>query len=188
MEDAFSGIMDLRRDGAEPLHIQVTEQIKRAVISGRLKPETRLPPSRVLARQLGVSRNTVLAAIEQLKAEGILETRPGSVTLIAAFDRPDLARAQPDILRTRPVHRLAPRWNGALQAAESRPNYVQKPFQPGIPDLTALPAESWGACLRRAARMLDRETSGYQHSFGHPRFRRVLAGYLADNPFPSFGR
>jgi GntR family transcriptional regulator/MocR family aminotransferase len=57
---------------------------------------------------------------------------------------------------------------------------VQKPFQPGIPDLTSLPAEIWGTCLRRAARMLDREASGYQHATGHPRFRRILADYLAD--------
>jgi GntR family transcriptional regulator/MocR family aminotransferase len=180
LEDAFSGIMDLRRDSAEPLHIQMTEQIKQAVIAGRLKPETRLPPSRILAGQLGVSRNTVLAAIEQLKSEGVLEAKPGSGTRIAAFDDPDLARARPNSVRSRPVHRLAPRWNETLNAAETRPAYVQKPFQPGIPDLTSLPAENWGTCLRRAARMLDRETSGYKHFSGHPRFRRILADYLAD--------
>ena len=55
-------------------------QAGQAVIAGRLKPETRLPPSRILAKQLGVSRNTVLAAVEQLKSEGILETTRGSGT------------------------------------------------------------------------------------------------------------
>ncbi|HKJ62758.1 MAG TPA: PLP-dependent aminotransferase family protein [Hyphomicrobiales bacterium] len=180
MEDAFSGIMDLRRDSAEPLHIQMAEQIKQAVIAGRLKPETRLPPSRVLAGQLGVSRNTVLAAIEQLKSEGILETKPGSGTRIASFDDPDLARANPNTVRTHPVHHLASRWHGTLKAAGTRPVYMQKPFQPGIPDLTSLPAEIWGTCLRRAARLLDTETSGYRHATGHPRLRRILAGYLAD--------
>jgi GntR family transcriptional regulator/MocR family aminotransferase len=117
VEDAFSGIVDLRRDNAEPLHIQMTEQIKRAVIAGRLKPETRLPPSRILAAQLGVSRNTVLAAVEQLKSEGILETTRGSGTRIAGSSDPDLARATLNSVRTRPVHRLAPRWRATLKAA-----------------------------------------------------------------------
>lgn len=180
MEDVFSGVMDLKRESAEPLHIQMTEQIKQAVIAGRLKPEARLPSSRVLAEQLGVSRNTVLAAIEQLKSEGILEAKPGSGTRIATFDELDFERARPAGQPASRIHRLAPHWREWIATASTRSAYVQKPFQPGIPDLTSFPSEIWGTCLRRAARSMDSDYAGYQHVPGHPRFRRILAQHLAE--------
>ncbi|MGB0085416.1 MAG: PLP-dependent aminotransferase family protein [Rhodomicrobiaceae bacterium] len=181
MQDALSGLIDLARGGPEPLHVQMTAQIKAAVLAGRLPEGTRMPSSRALSARLGISRNTVLAAIDQLKSEGILETVQGSGTLVAGLMRPDFERGRPvNHAQPRIAHRLAPRWNEPL--VRFQPSSLDKPhpFQPGIPDLSAFPGEIWGTCLRRAARLADEDTAGYAEMSGHPRFRRVLAQHLAE--------
>ncbi len=180
MDDALSGILDLRRSDAEPLHSQIAAQIKNAVIAGKLPASSRLPPSRALAARLGVSRNTVLSAVEQLKAEGLLLTRPGGGTHVADFGGQDFEQANLAGGSDAIAHRLAPRWNGWMAEAMARPPYSQEPFMPGFPDLTSFPAEIWGTCLRRAARLHDAVSAGYKHIPGHPRFRQVLAEHLAE--------
>jgi GntR family transcriptional regulator / MocR family aminotransferase len=74
--------MMLRLDHEAPLQHQVYDQLKHAVLSGRIEPGARLPSSRALADQHEISRNTVLIVYEQLLAEGYLETRPGAGTYV----------------------------------------------------------------------------------------------------------
>jgi GntR family transcriptional regulator/MocR family aminotransferase len=181
LRDAFSGVFDLERNGAEPLHVQMTRQIKSAVLAGRLPARTRLPSSRALSATLGVSRNTVLAAIEQLKSEGILETRRGAGASIAEGLGSDFAglaasRGKPGTRR----HRLAERWRDIGTAFQPLALIDPRAFVPGIPDLASFPREIWATCLRRAARVADAASAGYEAMSGHPRFRRVLAGHLAE--------
>ncbi|MEQ8328501.1 MAG: winged helix-turn-helix domain-containing protein, partial [Parvibaculum sp.] len=71
--------------GAElPLYRQLYDALREAILEGRLHPGARLPSSRTLAGDLGVGRNTVLAAYDQLTAEGYLEGQVGAGTLVAA--------------------------------------------------------------------------------------------------------
>jgi GntR family transcriptional regulator/MocR family aminotransferase len=179
--DALSGILDLDRDAPEPLHVQITLQIKRAVVAGTLGARTQLPSSRLLAAELGVSRNTVLAALDQLKAEGIVEAMRGSGTRVAGVASADLMRGRP--LASAPgtrLHRLAPRWEEPLARFHPASLDELRPFQPGTPDLRSFPKEPWATCLRRAARLAGSETSGYAAMSGHPHFRRILAQQLAE--------
>ncbi|HDO51284.1 MAG TPA: GntR family transcriptional regulator, partial [Rhizobiales bacterium] len=81
MQDVFSGVVDLERSARQSLYRQLYEQLRGAILDGRLPAGTRIPSSRAMAAQLGVARNTVLAAVEQLAAEGFLEARRGSGTL-----------------------------------------------------------------------------------------------------------
>ena len=180
--EALSGFVDLARS-SEPLHVQLAAQIKSAVLSGKLPAKARLPSSRALATELRISRNTVLTALDQLKSEGYLEAVRGSGTLVAAIPVQELARARPrGAMAAQPApHRLAPRWDEPL--AKFHPSsalVVPGPFQPGIPDLGAFPADLWSACLRRVSRRTDLATAGYGHMSGHPRFRRILCDYLAE--------
>ncbi|MGH6944559.1 MAG: GntR family transcriptional regulator, partial [Geminicoccaceae bacterium] len=69
--------------GAEPLHRQLYFGIREAILDGRLRPGLRLPSSRWLAQELGVSRNTVLLAFEQLGAEGYLDGRVGAGSYVS---------------------------------------------------------------------------------------------------------
>jgi GntR family transcriptional regulator/MocR family aminotransferase len=175
--ETLSGVVDLS-ESADPLHVQLAAQIKAAVLSGRLPAKTRLPSSRALAADLKISRNTVLTALDQLKAEGYLEAVRGSGTIVAPIALQELARSQSRPAGEPHGHRLAPRWDEPL--AKYHPSSLDRPrpFQPGIPDLGAFPAELWSASLRRVSRRTDLETAGYEQMSGHPRFRKVLCDYL----------
>ena len=72
--------LDLDREGDSPLNEQIYKRLKGLILAGALRPGARLPASRVLAGELAVSRNTVLAAFDQLLAEGYTEARPGAGT------------------------------------------------------------------------------------------------------------
>src|SRR5262245_32050204 len=67
-----------------PIHVQVERALKEAIRSGRLRLGMPLPSTRVLARDLGVSRGVIVEAYEQLIAEGYLAARAGSKTFVAA--------------------------------------------------------------------------------------------------------
>ncbi|HEY0159623.1 MAG TPA: winged helix-turn-helix domain-containing protein [Thermoanaerobaculia bacterium] len=67
-------------DGATPLYERLCESLRESIASGRLAPGTKLPSTRALARELRVSRNTVVNAYEQLALEGFVVTRIGSGT------------------------------------------------------------------------------------------------------------
>jgi GntR family transcriptional regulator/MocR family aminotransferase len=69
-----------------PLHRQIYFAVREAILEGRLKPGARLPASRTLSKELGVSRNTVMAAFEQLRAEGYIDGRVGAGSAAATRD------------------------------------------------------------------------------------------------------
>ena len=77
--------MFLQLDNQGPRYAQLTRALKQAILSGRCAPSTRLPATRTLARELDLSRNTVLAAYEQLAAEGFIEGRVGSGCYVSTF-------------------------------------------------------------------------------------------------------
>jgi len=74
----------LERDSATPLFRQLYLQLKEAILAGGIAPSARLPATRELGRLLAVSRQTVLAAYEQLMAEGYLEGAVGKGTFVSA--------------------------------------------------------------------------------------------------------
>jgi GntR family transcriptional regulator/MocR family aminotransferase len=180
LQDALSGFIDLAHDAADPLHLQIARQIKSAVLSGKLPPQSRVPSSRVLAGELGVSRNTVVTALEQLKAEGYLESTPGSAVRVAGMPQTDLARARMNGGPAVFTHRLVARWEAAVSEHPPSPMEAPRPFRPGVPDTTLFPHELWGRMLRRASRNIDRDIAGYAHISGHPRFREMLCQHLVE--------
>src|SRR5215468_8013604 len=74
----------IRPDGPVPLHRQIETSVREAIRAGRLPRGSRLPPSRVLAADLGVSRGVVVEAYQQLAAEGYLASYAGGYTQVAA--------------------------------------------------------------------------------------------------------
>src|SRR5262250_2216332 len=85
--------MFLELDNQGPRYAQLTRALKQAILSGRCAPQTRLPATRTLARDLDLSRNTVLAAYEQLAAEGFIEGRVGSGCYVSSFAAPAASNA-----------------------------------------------------------------------------------------------
>jgi GntR family transcriptional regulator/MocR family aminotransferase len=146
----------LDRRAGEPLRLQLEGELREAIRTGRLAAGERLPSTRVMAAELGISRGLVLECYNQLQAEGFLTSRTGSATRVAAGA---LAPTQPP---TRPaaVPRLA------------------VDFRPGVPDLTSFPRQDWAWALRESCRSATRAELGYGNPRGTDALRQVLAGYL----------
>jgi len=91
--------------GPESLRSQIQRALRHAIMSGTLRPHSLLPSTRELARRLGVSRNTVLAAYEVLASEGLVVGRAGSGTRVA--DGAKDAGPTPPVLSARRLLRAA---------------------------------------------------------------------------------
>jgi GntR family transcriptional regulator/MocR family aminotransferase len=150
-------LLDLGAEAAGPRHARLARALREAIRRGRLAAGTVLPPSRVLAAELGCSRWVVTEAYAQLAAEGYLEATVGSGTRV----RP-LAEA------------AAPPGPGAAAPAPPAP----LDMAPGLPDLRAFPLRGWLAALRSAGAELPSADLGYPDPAGHPVLRQVLADYL----------
>src|SRR6185437_11062064 len=92
----------LQLDGEGATYQQLTRALKAAILDGSLGAGTRLPPTRALAQELGVSRITVLSAYDQLRAEGYLQSRVGSGSYVSELQiTPPLRAPQADAIVTR---------------------------------------------------------------------------------------
>ncbi|MEU9831492.1 PLP-dependent aminotransferase family protein [Streptosporangium sp. NPDC048047] len=137
---------------------QIARELREAVRRGRLAPGERLPASRELARDLGLSRGVVVEAYEQLVAEGFLVSRVGVGTSVA----PAAGRAGDEEARD-------------LPAPAAEPYYGSRST---IPDLGSFPRERWLAALRRTLATLPADALDYGDPGGVPELREELAAYL----------
>lgn len=168
-----------------PLYRQLYDELRQAILTGRLASGVRLPSTRTLADLLGISRNTVVGAFDQLFAEGYLESRQGDGTYIAEALPDDLARAVPGQERkppTKPIGRQLSERGALLAAAgvdRSHPVPTYKhpcAFRNGIPALDKFPFEGWNRLTAR-----HRGTYGlmtYGDSAGYPPLREAISAYL----------
>ena|SRR5437868_9353150 len=103
----LAAVLWVKLDGEGALHRQLYRALRASILDGRLGPDERLPSTRSFARELGLSRNTVLQAIDQLVAEGYACGRVGSGTYVAS----ELPRTQPaprGLSAAAPKNRSAP--------------------------------------------------------------------------------
>ncbi|MBT2207089.1 PLP-dependent aminotransferase family protein [Actinomadura sp. NEAU-AAG7] len=132
--------------------------LREAVRSGRLPAGARLPGSRSLAVDLGVSRGTVVQVYGQLIAEGWLTGEPGSGTWVADIQVADAGpRTEPRVSRPDPEFDL----------------------QPGRPDLSSFPRAMWASAVRRAAASAEPAAWDYGEPAGLPVLRSTIARYVA---------
>ena len=130
--------LTLRESSREPMHRQLYRELREAVLNGRLPPGSRLPSTRAMASELGVSRNTVMGAFDQLLAEGYLEGKVGSGTYVARKtargNAACAAAACKARRRARPVG-AALSQRGAVLASSPvippRPHRAPRAFRPG---------------------------------------------------------
>jgi GntR family transcriptional regulator / MocR family aminotransferase len=153
----------------------IYHRLRDAILSGRFAPGTRLPASRSLAVSLGIARNTVLFAYEQLIAEGcLLADRQG--TRVAPLAVRPVLRPTKENAPVAPLQ-LSARAAAALQPEPAR-EAAALPFAPGVPDYGAFPFRSWRACLERAWRDAGWRQLGLTADGGDPALREALAGHL----------
>ncbi|MET0770587.1 MAG: GntR family transcriptional regulator, partial [Solirubrobacteraceae bacterium] len=143
--------------GSEPLRRQLAAELRDAIRAGRLRAGVRLPASRALATQLGVSRGVVTDAYEQLTAEGWLASRQGAGTTVVG-----------EALEPAPPAAPPP-------APERRRRFD---FTPTTPDVSLFPRGLWAKAVARAAATAPDAALDYQDGHGRVELREALAGHL----------
>ncbi|MCB5409079.1 PLP-dependent aminotransferase family protein [Pseudogemmobacter faecipullorum] len=185
-------LFGLRVDRALPVSVttQLYGAIRDLIAEGALSPGRRLPSSRTLATELGVSRTTAIAVYERLLSEGLIEARTGSGSYVsdqAASQRPQAslrAAESGDASDTEPAGASV---SQAILAASGRfvPRlpHPQKPraFVTGMPDYDSFPLAIWARLTARHWRGTREVVLGYGDPEGDARLRRAIAGHLRAN-------
>lgn len=141
-----------------PRRAQLEGALRDAVRTGRLAAGQRLPASRALAGDLGISRRLVVEVYTQLTAEGYLVARPGSGTRVSDLPLPSTASVP-----------------AALRPAECTARWDMRP---GVPTLSKFPRSLWRRAWTAALGAAADADLAYPDPAGHPRLRQVLASYL----------
>jgi GntR family transcriptional regulator/MocR family aminotransferase len=155
----------------QPLQHQIVRQIRQFILSGRLRQGARMPSTRELAHELGVSRITVTLAYEQLASEGYTEARRGAGTYVCSAI-PD------DVLKVTAKDGARPR-----PAAPRHPPFAprpHRPFQVGALDAGLFPHATWSRLLARAWRNPASSLTGGADSFGWRPLREAIARHLGE--------
>jgi GntR family transcriptional regulator / MocR family aminotransferase len=149
-------LVGLDRGNEVPLHEQLERSLREDIRSARLLAGARMPSTRGLAAELGVSRGVVTEAYGQLAAEGYLSTRQGAPVRVATAVRTSIPRVP----------------------ARSLLGSFAYHFHPGLPDLAGFPRDRWLRSLRTALRSSPHGALGYGDPRGVPELREALGDYL----------
>jgi GntR family transcriptional regulator/MocR family aminotransferase len=175
-------------ENSRPLYRQIYDSIRDSILSGEFQSRMRLPATRLLADQLGVSRMTVINAYDQLFAEGYLEGKTGSGTFVAAqlpeefFKTPRDAAAEgntPGTTRRIPLSdygRFVTAHLPALLRDHGATRYV--PFQHGLGAIDEFPFEIWSKIASRYLKYAKPDSLGYGDPAGYLPLRSAVAAHL----------
>jgi GntR family transcriptional regulator/MocR family aminotransferase len=155
-------LVTLDRKADTPLRAQLEHALRESIRTGRLATGDRLPSSRMLAADLGLSRGVVQECYEQLVAEGYLVSRTGSGTTVArgVATTPAESRQDTHVAADRPL----------------RPTVAD--FVSGVPDLAAVPRTDWAWAVQDVCRTAPNTAFDYGDPLGVPELRESLAAYL----------
>jgi len=162
--------ISLTRSGR--LAADVYEQLRAAILDGRLRPGERMPATRELAQRLAVSRNTALDAYARLVAEGFLAGRAGAGTYVTAPPAAEARRAPAGrVLQPRPL------WRHLAFVPSAARHGIARDFSLGAPDPKLFPWDEWRRLVARQQRG-RRRTTGYPPPDGDPGLRAALARHV----------
>ena len=163
--------LNLVRD--QPLQQQLYDQLQALITSARLRPGVRMPSTRALAEQFGISRNTTLLTYERLIAEGYLETLPAKGTFVL---RPPVRLARAAAEPQRPLGSIGATAGGHLE--DDREASHAEEARVGRPDPSLFPAGRWRALMRGALDGMGARL-GSEHPGGNPALRNAVADWLS---------
>ncbi|MEP6830662.1 MAG: PLP-dependent aminotransferase family protein [Rhizomicrobium sp.] len=156
-------LVRIDRRSASPIHQQLYDRIRSAIVEGRLASGERLPSTRNLAIQLGVARGTVDAAYARLAGEGYIIGRGQSGTIVSPALRAS----------TNPARMIPPPLSPESGIAPLLP------LRMGLPALDLFPRTLWARLVAREARKLSNNSLAYPDPMGLPALRETIASYLA---------
>ncbi|MCB0194038.1 MAG: PLP-dependent aminotransferase family protein [Anaerolineae bacterium] len=179
----FFSRLELDRDKSRALYLQVADHLRHRIESGELACDTRLPASRVLAKQLGVNRVTVVNAYAELEAEGLVTTKVGSGTYVTAANETSVHDDQtpmPVRLGGPPLRR---HWN-AGQMMNEMMRLARQPgvlsFAAGTPASEFIPVNEFRRAINDVLRRDGADALQYEEASGYFPLRQVIAEMLQD--------
>jgi GntR family transcriptional regulator/MocR family aminotransferase len=180
-QSAFVPYFAFDRAARVSLYQQVYSGFRGAILEGRLRPGQRLPSTRSLARELGISRLPVLTAFEQLLHEGYIVGRVGAGTYVRASILDRTAQSASD-------RRGAHRRGGPKRAPADHPSHARTdaphpesllaPFRVSLPALDQFPSTTWARLVSRHARSMSIAQMAYSDPAGYLPLRKAIADYL----------
>ncbi|WP_034838016.1 MocR-like pyridoxine biosynthesis transcription factor PdxR [Endozoicomonas numazuensis] len=172
--------LKLSNNPKQALFKQIYEALRNKVLNGYLKPGTKLPSSRALAIQLKVSRNTVIAAFDQLLAEGYLESRTGSGTFVAV-ELPEnwLPSPTAHFSNTSAASVQLSDYATHLDRMEMRNEEGNQTFCVGVPDLKAFPHKIWNRLSQQLPASGLTSLMGNGPAEGYQPLREAISDYVS---------
>lgn len=166
--------LSIDRKSREPVQRQIYAAIRDLILRGVLSSGLKLPASRELAKDLQVSRNTVVRVYEQLGSEGYVETRQGSKTFVANLPTAD----RTDVPAYAPARNLS-FFAHAFDEDERIPFKAALPsLRPSTPDVAVFPFKTWNRLLGRNLLHQKIDLFNYNYSLGYPPLQEAIAKYL----------
>lgn len=170
-----------RKNGAS-LFQQIYGELRQAILSNRLRAGVRLPSTRLLAKDLKVSRNTVLAVYEQLIAEGYLQGKARAGTFVTENIPAELleTRKAKSAVQSTASRQVARRGRAFSETSYWFTSVPEKPraFQMGFTAVDEFPLEIWARITSRTLRTMPRSRFDYAEHQGYPPLREEIAKYL----------
>jgi len=179
--NGFAPILALDRHGAKPLHRQIYDSFRTTIAGRNLRPGERVPSTRDLALQLGISRVPVLNAYAQLLAEGYLETRSGSGTFVSSSMTDELPACSHNGQQAK-IHsgpRPVSRRSAILPPFKLAPWLLGwGAFSVGQLAFEHFPFQVWAKLIARYSRNVCVSALHFSDPMGSAEFREAIAGYL----------
>ena len=183
MNDSVSGHLFVRIDprAREPLQAQIYASIRRAILDGVVRPGARLPSSRALAADLGISRTTTVLAFDQLAAEGYLTARSGSGTFVTR-ELPD-DRPRPSVAAPGAGWQHPPISRRGIALSATPPSALKiagppRPFRLGTPALDRFPIHVWTRLASRRLKSVTLAQLDYGDAAGLLPLREAIADHV----------
>lgn len=165
---------------AMPLHARIQRAIRQLIIDGALGAGAALPASRVLAKSLGVSRDTIEAAYAQLHAEGFIDRRVGSGSFVGEMTEfaPGRRLSQRDTLLRNQAPNLSKRGAAMFRSGGVREMLSPRPFAHGVPETRTFPLQLWERLERQVRKEVGAQTLLHGDAQGTEPLRRAIADYV----------
>jgi GntR family transcriptional regulator/MocR family aminotransferase len=169
---------EVDRAADAPVFRQIYLQLRSAILSGALRPGMKLPSTRELAVQLGISRSAAVAAFEQLLAEGYASGRKGAGTFVASDLPEPFAAIHGRRQRSVPAAKTAVPSRGLGDFVDVTAHSDERPFNLGRTLVDARTAELWRKLSARSLRSFGRQHLGYADPHSMLELRRSVCDYL----------
>ena len=175
----------IEHEAARPIATQLYAALRDMMLSGAIAAGARLPSSRTLARDLGVSRTTVIDAFDRLIAEGLVEARVGAGTFVSDVLSAERPAPPAAVGRARPARKpsLSKAMDWAVDRFSDRQRlpYAPRAFITALPAFDAFPMAQWARLVAKHWRGSRESVMGYGAPFGHEPLREAIAAHLRAN-------